>query len=818
MTTPADKPQFVAVAVPLPLFQTFTYSLPPVFAQGLCIGMRVLVPFGRRRLSGYVVGFPGAGPHQELKEIRDVLDREPLFDENDLKFYQWAARYYCYPIGQTIQTALPPGLTAAYGCAAALTDEGRRALAQPQPGLRGIEILRALDQQEPCSLRRLERTAGGRDFSHHVRCLQQQGLIRVTEMIERSATRIKKEKWFSPAGHADGVRLRGRQQELFQFIAQQQEVALSSLNDRFGNCAAQLRALQSKGAIAVHERELFRQPPAGEAFFVEPVHALTPQQAIILEQLEAITARRKFCPYLLHGVTGSGKTEIYLNVMQRMLGQGRQCLYLVPEIALTSQLWDRIRTRLTVPVAMLHSGMSAAERYDAWRMIRRGEIRVALGARSAVFASFPDLGVIIVDEEHDSSYKQDEKMRYNARDLAIVKARLSDALVILGSATPSLETYHHGLKKKYAAGSLPQRVENKPLPAVKIIDMRLEGRRQKQSAGIVSEALGQALAQRLADGQQSILFLNRRGFSPTFLCRQCGHTFKCPRCEVALVYHRGRQQLSCHYCDFSLPLPEACPACRSFFLMSLGWGTERLEADIARLFPGARIARMDRDTTAARNAPRDIIRRIYQGDIDILIGTQMVVKGLHLPQVTLVGVVCADHALNFPDYRAGERTFQLLTQVAGRAGRGQVSGEVIIQTYNPDHYSVRCAQQHDYAGFYEIEAAYRRDLGYPPFKRLVNLRLEGPVKNQVEARARQLGSTGRRLLEHPDFRTAIELLGPAPAPWQRLNGRYRYQMLLKSSAIRPLHGFVARLLEHEAPGLQQQGLKLIVDVDPLVVM
>jgi len=467
---------------------------------------------------------------------------------------------------------------------------------------------------------------------------------------------------------------------------------------------------------------------------------------------------------------------------------------------------------------MLHSSMSAAERYDSWRMLRRGEIRVALGARSAVFASLPDLGVIIVDEEHDHSYKQDEKMRYNARDLAIVKARIAGALVVLGSATPSLETYHHAMKKKYAAGSLPQRVAERPLPAVKIIDMRLESSRKPRRAGIISEALEQALAQRLAQGQQSILFLNRRGFAPAFLCRQCGHTFKCPRCEVALVYHRGRQQLSCHYCDFCQPLPQACPACRSLFLMSLGWGTERLAGDIARLWPAARVARMDRDTTAARGAPREIIKRLYQGEVDILIGTQMVVKGHHLPQVTLVGVICADHSLYFPDYRAGERTFQLLTQVAGRAGRGQVSGEVIIQTYNPDHYSVRCAQQHDYARFYEIEVAYRRELGYPPFKRLVNLRLEGAAKAAVEASAHDLGRTGRRLLEHPDFRTFVELLGPAPAPWQRLHGRYRYHLLLKGLAIRPLHGFVARLLEQTAQHLQKQGLRLIVDVDPLMMM
>jgi len=762
--------------------------------------------------------FPDAAPQQELKEICDVLDSEPLFDKSDLELYRWAARYYFYPIGQAIQTALPPGLSTAHDQAAVLTDDGRWALAQGQPAPPAAAILQALAQKSPRLLRSLARATGGQGFTYHLRSLQDRGFVILKEVSTPPATRRRNETWFSPAPGAESVRLSGRQQELLQFIAQHQTAPLSRLRERFGNCTARLRALQRKGALVATEREIIRQPHAGEEIFVEHVHTPNPAQARALEQLEALACDGTFRPYLLHGVTGSGKTEVYLGIMQHMLRQGRQCLYLVPEIALTWQLWDRIRTRLQIPVAMLHSSMSAAERYDAWRMIRRGEIKVALGARSAVFASLPDLGVIIVDEEHDHSYKQDEKMRYNARDLAIVKARLSGALVILGSATPSLETYHHAAKKKYAAGILPQRATDSPLPAVKIVDMRLEGGHRSRSAGILSEALRQALDQRLASGQQSILFLNRRGFAPAFLCRQCGHTFQCPRCEVALVYHRSRQQLACHYCDFSQPLPQACPSCRSFFLMSLGWGTERLAGDIALLWPAARIARLDRDAAATRDAPREIIKRLYQGDIDILIGTQMVVKGHHLPRVTLVGVVCADHSLNVPDYRAGERTFQLLTQVAGRAGRGQVSGEVIIQTYNPDHYSVRCAQQHDYARFYEIEVDHRRELGYPPFQRLVNLRVEGTLKAAAEAGARDLGRAGRSLLAQPEFRASLELLGPAPAPWPKLHGRYRYHLLLKGAAIRPLHSFVARLLEQMSQRLQKQGLRLIVDVDPLLMM
>ena len=555
-----------------------------------------------------------------------------------------------------------------------------------------------------------------------------------------------------------------------------------------------------------------------ENLFVEPVHNLTPDQTKALKEALRMVRQKKFYPFLIHGVTGSGKTEIYLKLMEQALSIGRQCLYLVPEIALTTQLWDRISSRLATSISMLHSSLTNAERFDAWRMIKKGEVNVVMGARSAIFAPFPDTGLIIVDEEHDGSYKQDDGLRYNARDISLLKGKFSNAVVVLGSATPCLESYHNAMQKKYGFERLPDRVENKPLPAVQIIDMKTETARQKKKGGIVSEELQKAIKQRLKDGQQSILFLNRRGFARAFLCRQCGFTFSCPNCDLSLIHHSWQKKLRCHYCDFSIPLPEECPECDSYFLTSLGWGTERLEGEIKQLFPDARTARMDRDTTSSGKALRIILKDVYAGKIDILIGTQMIAKGYHLPGVTLVGVLCADHSLNFPDYRASERTFQLLTQVAGRAGRGDVSGEVIIQTYNPDHYSIVCARTHDFKKFYEIELRHRKELGYPPFSKIINVRFEGEDRRKVEACSHKTGQIARKILACSCKTALVEILGPCPAPLERIKNRYRYHMILKCGNIQQLRALTSTLLEQTKKYINRKDVKLIIDVDPIFIM
>jgi len=810
--------QFVEVAVPLPLNTTFTYGVPPQFADGLRIGMRVLAPFGRRLITGYAIGFPLEAPIQKIKEIADVLDAEPLFDEADLRFFQWIAAYYLYPLGLTIRTGLPSGLNIEYIDAFALTDAGREALAQGAVPDYGLAIARALTAAKSLSLKSLQKKAGLQGLAYSLQLLQQQGFITAVQKKKAAGVGIKTEKWFSLAEGATSGGLKGKQLKVFEHIAHSGPVSMSTLRLQCGPSAAQLATLEKKGLILFAERESLRRPPDCETVFFEPVHELNPDQKHIIEGLQQPLEEKVFHPLLLHGVTGSGKTEIYLNVMAHVMREGRQCLYLVPEIALTAQLYDRISSRLQAPIAMLHSNLSDAERYDAWRMIKRGQVQVVVGARSAIFASFKDLGAIIVDEEHDSSYKQDDSLRYNARDLSIVKAREAGCLVILGSATPGLETYTNARTGKYHFAELKTRVEDRTLPRVTIIDMKIETAMRRKKTGIISKTLKEALAQRLAQARQSLLFLNRRGFAPVHLCRQCGHTFRCPNCSVSLIHHLSSKSLNCHYCDFSIAVPQQCPACRGLFLDSMGWGTERLESELHELFPTARIARMDRDTTARRGATHEILRDMHRGKTDILIGTQMIVKGYHLPGVTLVGVVCADQALSMPDYRAAERTFQLLTQVAGRSGRGELPGEVIIQTYNPDHYSVTCAARHDYRTFYDMESRFRRDLKYPPFAKLINIRCEGTNGREVEALAHQIGAYCRKICQTGPDAGTIEVLGPAKAPWEKMKGRYRYQMLLKGPGSQALKTCAASAIQEHAEIMKQSGVKVIVDIDPIMLM
>ncbi len=810
----------VEVAVPLPLFNTFTYRYPSGYSEIIGVGMRVIVPFGRRRLTGYVVGFPENEPQQEfdIREIYDVLDEEPLFEEADLKLYRWISNYYYYPVGQTIKTALPQGLNAEFRFVVSITEKGSAKLSEKKSGqLQGQHILHELSDGRESSLKHLEKKAGKQGFNYNVNRLKDKGLVRLC-LKTRDGVRIKKEKWFSTTGQDIEQTLKGRQKEIFTFIAEKRSVSSTVLRQYFGNCLSSLKILEKKAAVCSEEREVFRRPLLQEEVFTEPVHKLTSEQKKVLGKISQAVSRKKFLPFLLHGVTGSGKTEIYLKVMEQVLKQGRQCLYLVPEISLTAQLWDRINSRLKANIAMLHSSLKDAERFDAWRMIKKGEVEVVIGARSAIFASFSDLGAIIVDEEHDTSFKQDEKLRYNARDISLLKGKFSDSVVVLGSATPSLESYHNAMKRKYFFGSLPNRTGNRTLPQIKVIDMRAETSLKKKKTGIISRCLQTALQQRLSEGEQSLLFLNRRGFSPAFLCQQCGYTFKCSNCDVSLIHHSGQKKLRCHYCEFSMPLPEECPECGSYFLTSLGWGTERLEKEIKKLFPGARIARMDRDTTSARGVFRSILKDAYLGDIDIIIGTQMIVKGLHLPKVTLVGVICADQSLSFPDYRAAERTFQLLTQVAGRSGRGDVEGEVLVQSYNPGHYSITCARQHDYRKFYETEMIYRKELGYPPYKKIINFRFEGPDRSVVENCSRKFGSFARHLLECSGQGETVEILGPARAPWEKIKNRYRYQMLIKDDNLRRLRLFASRVIEKGGGHVREKGVRLIVDVDPMFIM
>jgi primosomal protein N' (replication factor Y) len=579
------------------------------------------------------------------------------------------------------------------------------------------------------------------------------------------------------------------------------------LRPHFAAPHAALRRLVEQGFLIVEQVERSRDPLAAEPLSPPEEVRLDPAQALAAEKIGAALASGGFAPFLLHGVTGSGKTEVYLRAIAEVLARGRQALVLVPEIGLTPQLVARFRSWFqgrAVRLAVLHSGLGEGERYDAWRAAARGDIDVVIGVRSAVFAPLDRLGLIIVDEEHDGSYKQGEGFRYHARDLALLRGQLEEAAVVLGSATPALTSYQRSRDGQLTCLELPGRVAGRPLPAVEVVD--LSG---CADAGILSLPLQEALAATLAAGEQALLLLNRRGYAPFLLCRDCGKSCRCPNCEITLTYSRVERAVRCHYCDHRETPPDTCPRCGGINFLPEGAGTERLEETLQALFPQARIARMDRDTTTRKGAHGRLVAGMTTGAFDILIGTQMIAKGHDFSAVTLVGVINADSALNLPDFRSAERVFALLSQAAGRAGRGERAGRVLIQTYTPDHYALAFVARHDYHGFAAVELPQRQALGYPPFGHLVNLVLSGNDAVQVAAAAEQLAGTLNRQ------RGEVEVLGPAPCLLQKLRGRRRVQLLLKA-AQRPA---LRRLLDRVAAGSRLPGgVTLTVDVDPIDMM
>ncbi len=596
----------------------------------------------------------------------------------------------------------------------------------------------------------------------------------------------------------------GRQREILARIRAAGESSLSQLRSEFAAPHAPLQRLVERGYLAASAAERRRDPFLDQPVVPDLPAVPTAAQALALKELGAALEAGGFRPLLLHGVTGSGKTEVYLQAIAAALAAGRQALVLVPEIALTPQLVARFRARFgaTRGIAVLHSGLSDGERYDAWRTIAEGSTDIVIGARSAVFAPLSKLGIIVVDEEHEASYKQGEGFRYHARDLALLRGGREGATVLLGSATPSLTTWYRAQQGQIGYLTLAERVGDRQLPDVELLDLRAA-----PPAGVLAAPLAMALATTLERGEQALLLLNRRGFAPYLLCADCGTTFRCPNCEITLTYHQGRRQLRCHYCDHAETPAACCPQCQGANLFPEGAGTERLEEELTALLPTARIARMDRDTTTRKGAHRSLVERMLAGEIDVLVGTQMVAKGHDFPGVTLVGVVGADSTLNFPDFRSAERTFALLSQVAGRAGRGARPGRVLVQTYSPEHYALQCAAHHDYAAFSAQELAFRQELGYPPFGFLVNLVFSGNDAARVETAAAELAAA---LAGHAG---EVELLGPAPCPLARLRGRHRHQLLLKAPTRSPL-----RLLLNRLPSLQKRlpaGVSVGIDVDPL---
>ncbi len=801
--------KYAEVALLLPIGKTFTYSVPECWQEVASPGKRVLVPLHKRSVTGYIINFTSTLPKEkEIFPLRKVFDDDTALSEKLLKFFLWTAHYYFQPIGEVIKGALPPGLPSRLRDSYGLTTKGREALKDPSLGAAEREILAKLqDNNQTFKLK-----------GPIVKCLQKMlanGWVERKEPLFEQKVKERKIPFLRYLPERENIPLTPRQAEALKFIATAGEVPLADFTAKYPNSSSLLKKFKEQNLIEIYYKETFRQIAWAEGMewnMPRPTLLTSAQEKAVSAIFQAL-ASKKFRPFLLHGVTGSGKTEVYLRAVEETVAQGRQALLLVPEIGLTSQVMAYFKNRCACPLAILHSALTPGERFDEWRRIKRGLVKLVIGARSAIFAPLENIGLIIIDEEHDPSYKQEEKVIYSARDLALVRGQMENALVILGSATPSLESYYNVLQKKFVNLSLPQRIDARPLPEIQIVDMRAEDKKGRGKS-IISSVLAENLQQTMLKKEQALLFLNRRGFATFGLCADCGFSFKCPNCSVSLIYHLNKKSFLCHYCDYILAAPSHCPRCSSARLLLLGTGTQRLEEEIKKKFPGISIGRMDRDT-ASRKKSLQIMNQLRRGEINLLVGTQMITKGHDLPKVTLVGVLNADLSLNLPDFRASERTFQLLTQVAGRAGRGEVPGKVIIQSYNPDHYSLTFAQSHDFLGFYKQEISFRKEMGYPPFKRLIHLRWEGTSLIKVQKFSQNLDALIREIKENsPLYQESIEILGPAPAPLPYLRGKYRYHILLKSLSWSKLHDFNRELLQRQER-IAVSGVRLIVDVDPV---
>jgi primosomal protein N' (replication factor Y) len=797
------------VSLPVPLDQPFTYALPETLRHRVRPGARVTVPFGARRLTGVVLGCHSEPPEAPVREVFRLLDEEPVIDAGLMALARWVAGYYCAPLGEVLRGMTPLGGEIRRTRTYVLTDAGRDAVRQLLLGASDedpmVAILRMLEAR-PLSARYLQ--ARFARAGSLLRSLEKKGLIQVEDAdagrdpLRAAAARLRVEF----KGRPGEVKLSRRERELAAFLELHPgSHNLGELGAAVAGASQAARSMARKGLLILRpEPPVWSSPPAREP------HVLNPRQQEAFDRIRAALQARRFQTFLLYGVTGSGKTEVYLRAIEATLAAGRGAMLLVPEIALTPAMAGQFFHRFGDRVAILHSAFTDVERAEQWRRIQAGAAPVVVGTRSGVFAPVRELGLIVVDEEHDGSYKQEETPRYHGRDTAIVRAQAAGAVVVLGSATPSLESRYNAGTGKYVLLELPERIERRPLPQVEVVDMRVEFLETRRQA-VFSRRLAEAIGGRLENGEQTMLLLNRRGFSSVVACRSCGHRLECVNCAVTLTHHRRDRRMLCHYCGYAERIPSRCPQCDSEHVYFLGTGSEKVEEELHRAFPQARVARMDRDTVTGKRQYQTILEGFRDGDYDILVGTQMIAKGHDIPNVTLVGVVSADVGLGVPDFRAAERSFQLLTQVAGRAGRGELPGMVVIQTINPDHYAVRFAAAQDYGLFYEKELQFRKAMRYPPFAALANVVVRG--RRQEDA-LRMSGELGRLLTPPPE---GMRVLGPAEAPVARLKDEFRYQILLKAAGRKALNETLQALRRH-AQREKWPATTLVIDVDPVSLL
>jgi primosomal protein N' (replication factor Y) (superfamily II helicase) len=831
--TPEAKPLFAQIIVDIPAKATnrpFDYQVPPEMAEWIDVGSRVGVPFGPRVLQGFVVGLSDSSETDpsKIKPVAELLDLVPPLNRELVALADWVSQTYLCPIILALQAMIPGALKAKYERLVELSEE----TVQQHAGIwteQEQQLLSYIRQKGPVDTASLlQKFPEGAAI---LKAWLNEGILGETLQV-KDRLQIKKALTVIPPDNLTTLleaveqlpRAASKQKEVLEYLINNPvPIRLADLLSELAISSGTVKALADKGWIEIQELEVQRDPYADRSFTPTRPLPLTPEQAQVFAPIREAVIQQSHDVFLLHGVTGSGKTEVYLQSIQTCLEENREAIVLVPEISLTPQMVERFKGRFGSRVAVLHSRLSQGERYDEWRKISKRQVQVVIGARSAVFAPFTRLGLIIIDEEHEGSYKQEESPKYHARDVAIERAKQHGAAVVLGSATPSLESMEEA-GRSYKLLSMSSRVEGRPLPKVHIVDLRQELKDGNRS--MFSRPLYKAIEERLNKKEQIVLLLNRRGHSTFVMCRSCGFVVQCPHCDISLTYHRNANMMRCHYCGFAERVPTVCPSCSSEHIRYFGTGTQRVEEELSKLFPGIRVIRMDVDTTSEKGSHEKWLTMFKNRQADVLLGTQMVAKGLDFPDVTLVGVITADTMLNLPDFRSAERTFQLLTQVAGRAGRHQLPGEVFIQTYTPEHYSVISASRHNYHEFAHTELKVRKTLGYPPFCRLILI----TISHEQLAVAIRTGELLAKDIQASwtlmqaacdgsvDSHERLDVHGPVASPIPRIKDRYRFQCMVKYRGERDIQALIGQAVAKFDERVRKDQLQISIDVNPQLMM
>ncbi len=816
---------YAEIVFPLPFRNSFTYSIPEELEQYAKLGFRAVVPFGKRTLTGFIINTTSNPKNiEKIKPITDILDDEPIFNKKTLEFYQWLSEYYLSSLGEALKLAVPYGSEVESKRKILSDINVSTELFKREKNKDSIKanILKILSEKEEINLSYLQKLVKKKNIYSTLRSLEKSGSLNILDEIEEAKAKVKKAKYVKlnksiAEIYAFFPELESRSPKQVKIILElinkkDKSIQLAELLKKTESSQTSIESLEKKGLIKIFEKEVDRR--FLEEFKEEHVKlVLTSQQKIIVDEISEKIDSGIFQPYLLHGVTGSGKTQVYIELINKSLSVNKPALILVPEISLTPQMTSRLYNNFGNQVSVIHSRMSLGERYDSWRRILKGKSKVIIGARSALFAPMKNTGIIIVDEEHDASYKQFESApKYNARDAAIILARMNNCPVLLGSATPSIESMYNAKTEKYKLLTLPERVDNAKLPKISLVNISIE-RKKKKMENIFSKILIDKIEDRLKKKEGVIILQNRRGFSTQIYCEDCSEIETCDNCSVPMVYHINQNILQCHYCGLTKKVPHACTNCGSLSIKYFGTGTERVEDELEFYFPGIKIKRVDSDSISRKSSLSKILFEFSKGETDILVGTQMVSKGLDFPRLTLVGVVSAETTLWLPDFRADERTFQLLTQVAGRAGRSKVEGEVIIQTQNEKHFALQKVIQNDYEGFYKKEIIDRERFDYPPFSRICLIE----TKDSDEDKAK--GASIDFHKELLNYRKWLKISSPASAIIARLKGNYRFQILIKSLRNTDPGGKILRqavlnsFVEFNRKS-RYRDIKIIIDVDP----